>query len=161
MIITQCGRENIPNNVITVTNDVINVKSNVFRKSRAAYNLSIWQLVNKKTQWHIWSYIFFNRTIHIIKYLHAENGNRTAWSNRCDHNCRNRLCPVIKGVCHHRVVCWLYGEQMASLWGEWWSWCGKGEPQTPYHPTPWRGMCVFLWPRQPARENKWFQVSVY
>lgn len=45
-------------------------------------------------------YIYFNRTIHVIKYLHAENGNRTEWHDRCGHNFQNRLCPVIKGRCH-------------------------------------------------------------
>lgn len=37
--------------------------------------------------------IFFNRTIHVIKYLHAEDGNWTARGDRCGHNCQNKALP--------------------------------------------------------------------
>lgn len=61
--------------------------------------------MNKKTHF----IIYINRTIHVIKYLHAENGNQTEQSETCGHNVQNRLCPVIKGRCHHGVILLLVG----------------------------------------------------
>lgn len=54
--------------------------------------------ISKKTQWHNLLHIYFNRTIHVIKYLHAGKpeggeGGRGARSDRCGHNIRNQALP--------------------------------------------------------------------
>lgn len=42
------------------------------------------------------------------KYLLVKTGNLMWRSSRCDSNCQNGLCPLIKGGCHYRVVCCLF-----------------------------------------------------
>lgn len=99
--------------------------------------------MNKNTQ-HVLLYIFFiffNRTIHVIKYLHAGNGNWTESSDRCDHNCQNRHCLRSKAC--------VTMELSAGCIGNKWSHYGSGEAEaagehlrTPTAPPFPEGECV-------------------
>lgn len=71
--------------------------------------------MNKKTPRHNSLSKFFIRTIHIIKYLHAQNEAAASGVTDVVVMSKSGFCLVIKGRCHQGVVCCLLGEQMASL----------------------------------------------
>lgn len=109
--------------------------------------------MNRKTPGHNSLSKFFIRTIHVIKYLHAENGNPDSGVTDVVVMSKSGFCLVIKGRCHPGVVCCLLGEQMASLQEPWRRRRGGRRARVTLESDSICWMCMFIWATKTATEK--------